>query len=382
MKKYPTILLLLEWYDYRLHYGVSQAAYEFGYQVNCPRNPDFIELGAFKNGDFSGCIALSLRQQTIEALHKKNIPIVELGLEPYPTKIRRVLPDNKKVGEIASEHFREHGYKKILSLNLTNNEMYQERIASLKKFSEKYGASLQVLESNISSKNLFPELESIAASEGKTLKESSLALFALTDVIGSNFIAKAIEYGLKVPENIAVLGVDNDTLLQNSLPIKLSSIDTNPEGIGYKAVEILHKDNLSEPLTKDKITLIKPKGVLSRLSSSIYNVENELVARALNWIHNNFYKGIQAVDVAAALSVSQQGLQRAFAQDHERSPGQEIRYQRVNAVAALLRQTNVQLEEISRSCGFTNPDTLIVNFREQYGITPGKYRKKFIITSH
>ena len=78
-------------------------------------------------------------------------------------------------------------------------------------------------------------------------------------------------------------------------------------------------------------------------------VRNPLVSNALHWIKNNFYKGIQATDVAQAMGVTQQGLQKAFTKSYIRSPGNEIRHQRVQAVAFLLRTTNAKLETIAKN---------------------------------
>ena len=105
-------------------------------------------------------------------------------------------------------------------------------------------------------------------------------------------------------------------------------------------------------------------------------MRNPLVSDALHWIHNNFHSGIQATDVAEAMGVTQQGLQKAFAANYLRSPGQEIRYQRIQAVAHLLSCTNARLEDIAENCGYYSVDTLINSFRKEFGTTPGKYRKQ------
>ena len=88
-------------------------------------------------------------------------------------------------------------------------------------------------------------------------------------------------------------------------------------------------------------------------------------------------EGIQASDVARAVGVSQEGLQKAFAAYHStRAPGQEIRHQRSRAVAHLLSCTDAKLKDIAKGCGYSSVDTMINSFRSQCGTTPGKYRKQ------
>ena len=76
------------------------------------------------------------------------------------------------------------------------------------------------------------------------------------------------------------------------------------------------------------------------------------------------------------MGVTQQGLQKAVAANYTRSPGQEIRYQRIHAVAHLLSCTEAKLEDIAANCGYYSVDTLINSFRSEFETTPGKYRKQ------
>jgi LacI family transcriptional regulator len=173
-----------------------------------------------------------------------------------------------------------------------------------------------------------------------------------------------------------VLGVDNDDLINAGLTIGLSSIDSDQEGLGIQAANLLRDllDHPDRPLISEVIRHV-PKEVVTRRSTDCYAVRNPLVADALHWIQRNFYKGIQATDVAEAMGVTQQGLQKAFSVNYVRSPGQEIRYQRIQMVAHLLSSTNAKLEDIAGNCGYYSVDTLINSFRNEYGTTPGKYRK-------
>jgi LacI family transcriptional regulator len=203
-----------------------------------------------------------------------------------------------------------------------------------------------------------------------------VGFFAFQDTAAAEMISICLKNNLRVPENIAVLGVDNDDLVNKGLSVELSSVDSDQEGLGLTAAKTLQKLlDSNSTATSGSILRHPPKGVVSRLSTDSYAVANPLVANALHWIKNNFYNGIQATDVAEAMGVTQQGLQKAFANCYSKSPGQEIRYQRTHAVAHLLQTTDANLDEIAKNCGYYSVNSLINSFRAEHGTTPGSYRK-------
>jgi LacI family transcriptional regulator len=377
MLKRKHIMLLLEWYDYRIHRGVAQVAREAGWQLNCPKDPVTNE-GFLKNWKGDGCIALLQGTDTLEYFRTHKIPLVDLGLGEHNLPIPRVVTNNMEIGRMAAEHFRDHGYREVFALGPGNIPMYQERLDALTHFMEEDGGSVTVLNCAENMQlEVIEELKAIANDRGHRLEELSLGFFAYTDMMAAELISMCLQHDLRVPENIAVLGVDNDDLVNAGLTVGLSSIESDQEGLGRLAANTL-RNMLDQPAQKMKARMIRhaPKEVITRRSTDCYAVRNPLVADALHWIQNNFHTGIQATDVADAMGVTQQGLQKAFSANYTRSPGQEIRYQRIQAVAHLLDSTNARLEDIAENCGYYSVDTLINSFKNEYGTTPGKYRKQ------
>lgn len=378
MLKTKHILLLLEWYDYRIHKGVAQMARKYGWQLNCPKNHSNLstQSGILKDWDGDGCIAMIECDATFNYLRTKKIPIVDLGLRNHQMPIPRMITDNEKIGELAAEHLREFGHKEIFVLDPGNNDMYRERLAHLKKYTKKEGGIVTVLKSATEVQNeIIDELKVIASHRGHKLEALSLAFFAYTDSIAAELISLFLKNGLRIPENIALLGVDNDDLINSSLVLGLSSVDSDQEGLGRASARLMHDLlNPKNRIPKRKIFRHAPKSVVARRSTDCYAVRNPLVSKALHWIQNNFYKGIQATDVAEAMGVTQQGLQKAFAINYIRSPGNEIRHQRIQAVAFLLSTTGANLETIAKNCGYHSVNSLINSFKQHYKVTPGKYR--------
>lgn len=377
MIKRKHIMLLLEWYDYRIHRGVAGVAREAGWQLNCPKDPVTNE-GFLKDWKGDGCIALLQCRETLEYFRTHRIPLVDLGLGEHRLPIPRIVTNNREIGRLAAEHFRDHGYREVFALGHGDIPMYRERLDALQEYMEEDGGSVTVLQvSETMQPEVIREMKSIVSTRGQRLENQSLGFFAYQDNMAGEMISLCLQNELRVPENIAVLGVDNDDLINEGLSVGLSSIDTDQEGLGRRAASLL-RDMLDHPKSKSKAEIIRhpPKEVVVRRSTDCYAVRNPLVSEALHWIHLNFHKGIQASDVADAMGITQQGLQKAFSANYTRSPGQEIRHQRIQTVAHLLSSTSARLEEIAENCGFYSVDTLINSFRSTYGVTPGKYRKQ------
>ena len=255
--------------------------------------------------------------------------------------------------------------------------MYEERHEAFVHFMEADGGRVTTFHSaGRTESRVIDELKQLASLQNRKLEELSVGFFAYQDTIAAEMISICLQNDLRVPENIAILGVDNDDLVNQGLTVQLSSVDSDQEGLGETAARTLQKI-LENPNTSQSQTIIRhpPLGVVARLSTDCYAVKNPLVANALHWIKNNFYNGIQASDVAVAMNVTQQGLQKAFANCYSKSPGQEIRHQRSLAVSHLLTSTEATLEEIARNCGYCTVNSLINSFRTTFGTTPGQYRK-------
>ena len=376
------ILLLLEWYDYRIHRGVAQVARENGWQLNCPKSFTHNE-GILNNWQGDGCIALLQCTQTLDYFRTHEIPLVDLGLGDHNLPITRVVTDNEAIGRLAAEHFRDHGYKDVFALTAEGIKMYEERLQAFITYMEADGGNVTVFDSaGRRESKVIKELHNLAQTRGRKVEELSVGFFAFQDTAAAEMISICLKNNLRVPENIAVLGVDNDDLVNQGLSVQLSSVDSDQEGLGRAAARALQK-LLASNSTASSSSIVRhpPKGVVSRLSTDSYAVANPLVANALHWIKNHFYDGIQATDVAEAMGVTQQGLQKAFANCYSKSPGQEIRYQRTHAVAHLLQTTEANLDEIAKNCGYYSVNSLINSFRAEHGTTPGNYRKRLRLAS-
>jgi len=371
------ILLYLTWYDYRIHRGVAQIAREAGWHLICPKGE--ADRKRVLNGwQGDGCIALIDSPEQFETFHAKKIPIVDLGVTHHQFPIPRIATDNSAIGNLAASHFLDRGYREIFMAPSMGIPMFKERLKAAQEGMKAGGGCVTLLKnSNWKWTDVLNQLKKISLDRGGPLSQQSFAFFAYEDYRAAELISVCLEKGLSIPDNIAVLGIDNDDLINEGLGVGLSSVDSDQEGLGRAAAHILQQ-RLNEPNKEFETNILRhpPLGLTIRKSTDYYSVRSILVANSLRWIHHHFKEGIQAVDVARAMKVTQQGLQKEFSIHHLRSPGEEIRFQRVEAAALQLVQAPAKLSDIAERCGYYTVDSMISNFKKAYGVTPGKYRKQ------
>lgn len=179
---------------------------------------------------------------------------------------------------------------------------------------------------------------------------------------------------LGVPDEVAVVGVDNDELLcQLSIP-SLSSIDIGAERIGYQAASLLDQIMRGEKKF-DRSVLFEPKGVVVRQSSNMIVCPDPEIAKALRFIQQNACNFLTVEDIIQEIQLSQSPFNRRFKMHVGRTPKQEILRIQMETAKRLLTNTHDTIQSIANQCGFEESWYFISVFRKQTGSTPGTFRK-------
>jgi LacI family transcriptional regulator len=194
-----------------------------------------------------------------------------------------------------------------------------------------------------------------------------------TDLMGQQFLEACQRAGVTVPEQVAVVGADNDDLICNVCFPPLSSVVINDAERGYQAAAVLDRLMAGEPPRREPI-YVEPTGVVSRASSDILAIDDELLAAALRIVRNRACDGIGVEDVVRAVPLSRSVLERRFRKVVGRTINDEIVRVRVNRAVELLSATELELKVIAQKAGFGSPSYMGAVFREKLGRTPGSYR--------
>jgi|SRR5579883_1424617 len=198
-------------------------------------------------------------------------------------------------------------------------------------------------------------------------------VFACYDGCGQQLLEICRYFDFKVPEDIAVVGVDNDELLCELATPSMSSAIPNTFRTGACAAEILDRMMQGEDIPGRKYS-IEPLGVRKRVSTDVLAVEDRHVAAAIAFIRQKAHENIRVEDVLRCVPLSRRVLEARFRHALNRTPHEEILRTRTNAVRQLLLETDMSLSEISEALGIDHPEYLSAFFKKQTGLAPREYR--------
>ena len=200
-----------------------------------------------------------------------------------------------------------------------------------------------------------------------------VGIFTATDIRARNVIETCKHANLKIPEEVAIVGVDNDELFCEMTSPKLSSVAIDAEGAGYESAKALHRLMQGEKTVP--MTFFGAQRVVSRRSSDVFLVDDLLVREAVGFIRDHYTLPITVQDVAKTLDVSRRQLEIRFKKVLGRSLFGEIKKRRLHQVRNLLTETDFSLDEIAELSGFQSKNYLVNVFRKEFGTTMMAFRK-------
>jgi LacI family transcriptional regulator len=203
-----------------------------------------------------------------------------------------------------------------------------------------------------------------------------VAIFACNDIRAWDVLEACKMANLKVPDDFAVMGVDDDEINCNLFTPSLSSIALNYEQGGLQAAQLLQKLISGKRIHSDTV-IVNPKFVVERQSTDILCVEDADVANAVRYIRQNCHKIIQVSDVLKYSSVSRRSLEVKFKQTFGHTIHDEICKNHANYIARLLVESDTPIANITRSIGYTSKCNISRFFKKAMGCTPLQYRKKY-----
>lgn len=200
-----------------------------------------------------------------------------------------------------------------------------------------------------------------------------LGLFACNDIRAQQVLNACREHEIKVPEQVAVIGVDNDDVLCSLCDPPLTSIEPDAERIGYQAAELLDR-MMKGARPKSGITQIPPTRIVERTSTDVVPIEDEVTVQAVRFIRDHFIEGIAAKDVLRHVQRSRTDLEVRFRQWLKTSVRGEIQRRRMNRACQLLQQTEMSLDQIAENSGFATAAHLCRLFQRHFKQTPTQFR--------
>lgn len=308
----------------------------------------------------------------VKALSNLNIPIIIQNYKDRIPGVFNLTGDYISAGTMAAEYFMKLGYKNFAYYGISESVWSRERYIGYRDRLQQEGYSVYTHFETMSNKEMWVhDFETIGAWL-KGLPDNT-AVFTCDDYYALHVSETCKIYEIKVPEEIAILGVDNDELLCNISSPPLSSIMIDTVRGGYIAAQVL--DELLQKNIKDSFNItLPPLQVITRESTNKHAIQDKFIAKAIEFISQNYKKKIAVADVLELVPYSRRVFENRFRKNTGYGIYQYIQNYRMERMAELLVTTDRTIEDIAISCGLPDNKNTSRIFQKVKGVTPSKFR--------
>ena len=377
-KTKPHVALLIETtrtYARDILYGVKQYIAEHGTWST------FIELRSLEsdppiwlnNWSGDGILTRTFTKKMSKAVECTGLPAIELRSPKLSPKLPWVGMDNHEMGYMVAEHFINRGYTNFATYTLNTEVFFEERVRNFIETLRERGHQCAVLPSSGDMGEADWEESQNRLCQWLKGLPKPVGIYAANDQLGVHILDACQRVDISVPEEVAVVGNENEELLCEFASPSLTSVQFDGRQVGYRAAELL--DLLMQGKRVVKETLIAPLGVVIRGSTDDHVINDRLVRTAVRIIRKNATRGMNVDEVCQQLNVSRSTLERRMKEVLKRTPKEEFLRVQFKEVERLLRETNLTIEVIAGQTGFSHCEYLQNTFKHRYGVSPGQYRK-------
>jgi LacI family transcriptional regulator len=374
------VLLVLGWYDYRLHRGIEKFASEKGWHLSEDlAREKVIPWGWDGHGILAWLGAGDDLAGFVEQAHK---PTVDFSFRRPQLKFSRVLEDTATAARLVATHFLERGFKHFAFYSDADNWVYEERGQAFVDALKEAGRECAWLRWHQSPAFLRDRLEwkrkrSWLVEKMRQLPKP-LAVFCAADGLSLDLLETCDGAGIAVPEQLAIVGAGNSLLAVEAMRTPLSSVDTNLETLGYEGAALLDKLMRGHAPPKHPIR-VPPAGLVARKSSDLVAVGHPGVARSLRFLLDHYHELIGVDDLVKAAGMSRRCLHEAFLEHLGRPPGAEIHRIRMERAKKMILETDEKIEVIAEKCGYQSGNSFWVAFKQANGMSPKQFKRRSTI---
>ncbi len=355
------VLLALWWWDERLLRGIAQYGSARGWSLDT--RVRFANRLPIRR-KYDGAIVFSGRDATLREMAKAiHAPIVNLDQHRVIPGACCVYCDDAAVGHTAGEHLMACGLERIMFVQMRarRSTSEQARFAGLRRGCRAAGITAKA----VSIKNLKSKLLN---------SPMPMGLMAGNDEAAVEAIGICMEARRSVPDDVAVVGVDNFSTVCLYAPVQLSSIDLNLEQWGRRAAAALDAI-MAGSRPPASIQRIPNGGVIARASTDVAHRLDPRLAGAMRYLRDNFQRPMKISELVRHVGLSRQSLQNYFQQQLHSTMHQQLSLARVSHAMQLMRRGDESLARIAVASGFRDYQHFHRIFRKQTGMTPSRWRE-------
>ena len=321
-----------------------------------------------------GVIAFINTPAEAAAVKSLKIPAINLSTAMRHSPVPRVMMDNYAVGRMAAEHLLELGFRRLAYYGVRGAWFSELREAGFVDTVRTAGGTCSTLNGQVE-KAAYLSFAKHDTEIRKWLSaiQPPVGVLAVHDYRARRLIEVCAEVGLRVPDDVAIVGVNNDRIVCELSEPQLTSVSPNGRVIGLAAAKMLDQWMHSKRPTAEQ-TLFAPDGIVRRGSTEVTAVDDPIARRAIQYLQHHFCEEIDITTTAQALDISRRSLERAFLRAMNTSPHNFLARLRVQYAMKLLDQRELTLDAVAQKAGFGSARRLAIVFHRVTGNSPRKYR--------
>ncbi|HTN74718.1 MAG TPA: DNA-binding transcriptional regulator [Pirellulaceae bacterium] len=311
-----------------------------------------------------GVIARIENEEIAQEVMRLGVPVVDLSAARMVPSVPWVETDDEAIAELVFQHFVERGYRQYAFCGDSRFQWSRWRRDRFVALAAAHGQACHICDEP--SPAFIPWLKALP---------KPIGIMAAYDIRAQQLLVACRDAGISVPEDVAVVGVDNDEIVCDLCSPPLSSVACDTFQTGLQAAQLLHAMMNGEQVAPTG-HFLKPLRLVVRESSDGFAIADPHIATAMRMIREHACDGLQVADLLAALPLSRRTLESRFRKCIGRSPHEEILRHKMERVQALLIESDLPLSAIARRTGFAHDEYLSVAFKRVVGIPPSEYRRQ------
>jgi LacI family transcriptional regulator len=328
--------------------------------------------------DGDGILVRADTRKLADAVVASGIPAVDLRVSLPGLKLPSVGIDNRAMVDLVFDHLRDRGFRHFGFCGLPRglNIWADFRGECFARRAHEAGCDCHIFDAPRRGRSTgIWEVEQEAIAAWLTSLPQPVGVMASHDDRGLQVLDACRRAGLRVPDEVAVVGVDNDEFLCNLARPPLTSVDVGVERAGYEAAALLDRLMARKRVPEQKL-FFPPIGVVVRESTDVMAISDRELAELVRYIREHACEGIRVHDVLKRSSLSPSTLLRRFKAVLGRSPKEEILRIQLDQARRLLASTDLPVSAVASRCGFGELKRLSTLFRSKVGMTPGMFRRQ------
>jgi LacI family transcriptional regulator len=378
MKKRPAVALLIETSNAYAR-GLLAGIVRYARERHPPWSIRLVEQGRgdpppawLRGWKGDGIVARIETPEIARAVKATKLPVVDVSAARHVPGVPWVETDDAAIARLAASHLLERGFRHFGFCGEPGFNWSNWRQAAFVAELKPAGFACEVFAAKPGRRSH----ESLTAWVARLPKP--VGVMACYDIKAQQLLDACRDADVAVPDEVAVIGVDNDELLcELSMP-PLSSVIPDSRRAGYEAACLLDAQ-IAGKLVPAEPVLVPPLGVATRQSTDVLAIDDRDLAQALRFIREHACDGIAVADVLRVVPLSRRAFEKRFCDRLGRTPHQEILRWKIARAEQLLTETDLSLAAVAERTGFRHAEYLSVAFKRAIGQTPGRYRSERVL---